>query len=62
MSCNCVGNLGEGAGRLASEQTKIAEGKEETSAVTGRDRCEDCRRKDGFWCRECQTTRKRCEE
>ena len=62
MSCDCVENLREGIGRLANKRTKIAEGKEETSAVTGRDCCEDCRRKDGFWCREHQTTRKRHEE
>ena len=58
MSRNHVGNLGEGAGRLVSKRTKITEGKEGTSAVTGRDRDKDCRQKDGFWCREHQTTRK----
>ena len=62
MSRDHVRNLRESASRLANEQTKIAEGTEETSAVTGRGHCEDRRRRDGFWCRECQTTRKRHEE
>ena len=48
MGHNHVGNLREGVSRSANEQTKIAEGTEGTSAVTGRDRCEDCRSKDGF--------------
>ena len=43
MGHDRVENLREGVGRLANELTKITEGKEETSAVTGRDRCEDCR-------------------
>ena len=55
-------NLRECVGRLANEWTKIAEGKEETSAVTGRDCHEDCRQRDGFWCGEHQTTRKRHKE
>ena len=62
MSRNRVENLREGASRLVNEQTRIAERTEETSAVTGRDRHEDCRRRDGFWCRERQMTRKRHEE
>ena len=62
MSRDRVENLRECASRLANERTRIAEGKEETSAVTGRDRREDRRRKDGFWCRERQTTRKRRKE
>ena len=62
MGCDCMENLRKGVGRLANEWTKIAEGKEETSAVAGRDRCEDRRRKDGFWCREHQTTRKHHKE
>ena len=62
MSCNRVGNLRECAGRLANERTRIAERMEETSAVTGRDCHEDRRQKNGFWCRECQMTRKRHEE
>ena len=41
-------NLREGVDRLANERTKIAEGKEETSAVAGRDHHEDRRRRDGF--------------
>ena len=43
MGHDCVENLREGIGRLVNEWTKIAEGKEETSAVAGRDRREDCR-------------------
>ena len=43
MGCNHVGNLKECASRSVSEWTRIAEGTEETSAVTGRDHCEDCR-------------------
>ena len=62
MSCDHVGNLRECAGRLANKQTRITERTEETSAVTGRDCRKDCRQKDGFWCREHQTTRKRHEE
>ena len=62
MGCNRVENLREGVGRLANEWTKIAEGKEETSAVAGRDHHKDCRRKDGFWCRERQTTREHYKE
>ena len=62
MSRDRVENLRESASRLANERTKIAERMEETSAVTGRDRCEDRRQRDGFWCRERQTTRKRREE
>ena len=62
MGRDRVENLRECVGRLVNEQTKIAEGKEETSAVTERDHREDRRREDGFWCRERQTTRKRREE
>ena len=62
MSHDRVENLREGVGRLVNERTKIAEGTEETSAVTGRDCREDRRRMDGFWCRERQMTRKHCEE
>ena len=36
-------NLRKGIGRLVNERTKIAEGKEETSAVAGRDHCRDHR-------------------
>ena len=43
MSHDRMGNLREGTGRLANKWTKIAEGKEGTSAVTGRDRCKDRR-------------------
>ena len=43
MSRDCVENLREGVGRLVDEQTRIAEGKEETSAVAGRDCHEDYR-------------------
>ena len=53
-----MGNLREGASRLVNKQTKFTEGMEGTSAVTGRDRCKDCRQKDGFWYREHQMTRK----
>ena len=62
MSRDRVENLREGVGRLANKWTRIAERAEETSAVTGRDRCKDHRRKDGFWYRERQTTRKHREE
>ena len=62
MGHNHVENLRECASRSANEQTRIAERTEETSAVTGRDCCEDHRQKDGFWCRERQTTRKHCKE
>ena len=62
MGHNRMENLRECVGRLANEQTKIAERTEETSAVTGRDRREDCRQKDGFWYREHQTTWKRHKE
>ena len=62
MGCDRMENLREGIGRLVNEQTKITEGKEETGAVAGGDHREDHRRRDGFWCRECQTTRKHCEE
>ena len=62
MSRDCMGNLRECTSRSANEQTRITERAEETSAVTGRDHCEDRRQKDGFWYRECQTTQKRCEE
>ena len=62
MSHDRMGNLRECASRLANEWTRIAERVEETSAVTGRDRREDCRQKDGFWYRECQTTQKHHEE
>ena len=43
MGCNRMENLREGVGRLANEWTKIAEGKEETSAVAGGDHCKDRR-------------------
>ena len=43
MGCNHVGNLRECASRSANKRTKITEGTEETSAVTGRDCCEDHR-------------------
>ena len=62
MGCDHVENLREGVGRLVNKQNKIAEGKEEISAVAGRDCREDRRQRDGFWCREHQTTRKRHEE
>ena len=62
MGCDCVENLREGIGRLVNEWTKITEGKEETGAVAGRDCCEDCRQRDGFWCREHQMTRKHRKE
>ena len=62
MGRDCMENLREGVGRLVNKRTKIAERMEETSAVTGRDRCDNRRRGDGFWCRERQTTRKCCEE
>ena len=62
MSRDHVRNLRECASRSANEWTRIAERAEETSAVTGRDHCEDRRRKDGFWYRERQTTQKRHEE
>ena len=62
MGHNCMGNLREGVSRSANKWTKITEGVEETSAVTGRDCCEDHRQKDGFWYREHQTTRNHCEE
>ena len=52
MGCNHVGNLRDGMSRSVNEWTKIAEGTEGTSAVTGRDCCKDHRRKDGFWYRE----------
>ena len=62
MSRDRVKNLRESTSRLANERTKIAERTEETSAVTGRGRREDRRRRDGFWYRERQTTRKHREE
>ena len=62
MSCDRMRNLRECTSRSANERTRIAEGKEETSAVTGRDRREDRRQRDGFWYRERQTTRKHREE
>ena len=62
MGCDRMGNLREGVGRLVNEWTKIAEGKEETSAVAGREHREDRRQKDGFWCREHQMTRKHHKE
>ena len=62
MSRDRVENLRESASRLANEWTNITERMEETSAVTGRDRHEDRRRRDGFWCRERQTARKHREE
>ena len=62
MGRDCVENLRECVSRLANKQTKIAERTEEASAVTGRGYRKDRRRKDGFWYRERQTTRKRCEE
>ena len=62
MGRNRVRNLRESASRLANERTNITERTEETSAVTGRDCREDRRRRDGFWYRERQTTRKRREE
>ena len=62
MSCDCMRNLRESASRSVNEQTRIAERTEETSAVTGRDRREDRRRKDGFWYRERQMTRRHREE
>ena len=43
MSHDHMENLREGLGKLANRWTRIAEGKEETSAVTGRDCREDCR-------------------
>ena len=43
MGRDHVENLRECVGRLANEWTKIAEGKEETSAVTGRDHRKDRR-------------------
>ena len=62
MSHDRMENLRECVGRLANEWTRIAEGKEETSAVTERDHCKNHRQKDGFWYREHQTTRKCHEE
>ena len=62
MGRDCMENLRECVGRLANEWTKIIEGKEETSAVTGRDCHKDRRRRDGFWCGGCQTIRKHHEE
>ena len=47
-----MGNLWEGASRSVNEWTKIAEKTEGTSAVTGRDRCKDRGRRDGYWYRE----------
>ena len=43
MGHDRVENLREGVGRLVNEWTKTAEGKEEASAVAGRDRHEDRR-------------------
>ena len=43
MSCNHVGDLREGSGRLVNKWTRIAERTEETGAVTGRD-CHESRR------------------
>ena len=43
MSRDRVRNLRESASRLVNERTRIAERMEETSAVTGRGRCEDRR-------------------
>ena len=43
MSHDYTGNLRECAGRSVNEQTRIAKGTEETSAVTGRDRRKDRR-------------------
>ena len=43
MSHDHVRNLRESASRLVNERTRIAERTEETSAVTGRDRCKDRR-------------------
>ena len=43
MGHDRVENLREGVSRLANKWTKIAEGKEETSAVAGRDCHKDCR-------------------
>ena len=41
MGRNRMENLREGVGRLVDKWTRIAERTEETSAVTGKDRCED---------------------
>ena len=62
MGRDRVENLRECASRSVNEWTRIAERMEETGAVTGRGRCEGHRRRDGFWCRERQMTRKRREE
>ena len=43
MGRDRVENLRECIGRLVNERTRIAERTEETSAVTGRGRCEDRR-------------------
>ena len=46
---DCLGNLREGTSGSVNEWTKITEGMEGTSAMTGRDHYEDHGQRDGYW-------------